>query len=399
MTSRASRASPAPIKAAHDWMAGMRFSPDRPLIDVSQAAPSDAPPEALRTAMADYVLHEKEAHLYGPILGMLRLRRAMATHCSQIYHTTLAEENIAITSGCNQAFCATISALSEEGDEVILATPWYFNHKMWLDMMGVQTRPLACGSDMMPDPEQAERLITPKTRAICLVSPNNPAGVAYPDALLHAFFDLAQTHGIVLILDETYKDFHPDPTHPHSLCQRENAHDTLVQLFSFSKSFRLTGHRVGAIVTASKRLQDVEKFLDTVTICPSQVGQYGAYWGLLHLSDWLDSQRKEMSKRRAFLEDRFSLLSDQGWKLLGVGGYFAYVEHPFELSSDKIAEMILRDSSILCLPGTMFAPPEMVSATRQLRIAFANIGCEELEILIQRLHKFSLALASTHADK
>jgi aspartate/methionine/tyrosine aminotransferase len=106
-----------------------------------------------------------------------------------------------------------------------------------------------------------------------------------------------------------------------------------------------------------------------------------------------------MSKRRAFLEDRFSLLSDQGWKLLGVGGYFAYVEHPFELSSDKIAEMILRDSSILCLPGTMFAPPEMVPATRQLRIAFANIGCEELEILIQRLHKFSLALASTHADK
>ena len=76
-------------------------------------------------------------------------------------------------------------------------------------------------------------------------------------------------------------------------------------------------------------------------------------------------------------------------KLLGVGGYFAYVER-LELSSDKIAEMILR-FNILCLPGTMFAPPEMVSATRQLRIAFANIGCEELEILIQRLHSAALA--------
>ena len=399
MTGRAARTFPAPIKAAHDWMQGIVFTEDLPLIDVSQAAPADIPPRALRDAMAQFVLKEKEAHLYGPILGITRLRSAMAAHCRKVYRTDIKSDHIAITSGCNQAFCAAITALANEGDEVILATPWYFNHKMWLDMMGIKTKALLSGADMLPDPIKASTMISPKTRAICLVTPNNPAGIAYPDQLLHAFFDLAESHGITLVLDETYKDFHPTPNFPHSLCLREDAFNTLIQLFSFSKSYRLTGHRVGAIATAPKRLREIEKFLDTVSICPSQVGQYGAYWGLLNLADWLSDQRDEMTKRRKYLESKFSDLSDSGWKLLGAGGYFAYVEHPFEEPSEKVAQMMLQEAAILCLPGTMFAPLELDVAQRQLRIAFANIGCDQIEIMIQRLHKFSLALASPATGK
>ena len=399
MEGRAARAFPAPIKTVQDWIQGKEFTKDTPLIDVSQAAPADIPPRALRDAMAQFVLKEKEAHLYGPILGMTRLRSAMANHCKKVYRADITIDHIAITSGCNQAFCAAITALADDGDEVILVTPWYFNHKMWLDMIGIETQALLCGSDMLPDPNTAAAMISPKTRAICLVSPNNPGGIAYPDQLLHAFFDLAESHGVALILDETYKDFHPTPDFPHSLCTRKDAFDTLIQLFSFSKSYRLTGHRVGAITTAPERLREIEKFLDTVTICPSQVGQYGAYWGLLHLSDWLSEQRAEMQKRREYLDTKFSKLCDVGWRLLSAGGYFAYVEHPFQKSSNKIAQMILQETAILCLPGTMFAPSEVDVAQHQLRIAFANIGCDEIDILIQRLHKFSLALASPSTGK
>lgn len=399
MPGRTARAFPAPIQAAHSWMQGIKLTKDTPLIDVSQAAPADIPPLALRDAMAQFVLEEKEAHLYGPILGMTRLRSAMASHCKKVYCADINTNHIAITSGCNQAFCAAIAALADDGDNVILVAPWYFNHKMWLDMSGIETQALLCGTDMLPDPNTAAALMSHKTRAICLVSPNNPAGIAYPDQLLHAFFDLAESHGIALILDETYKDFHPNAAFPHSLCTRRNAFDTLIQLFSFSKSFRLTGHRVGAIATAPNRLKEIEKFLDTVTICPSQVGQYGAYWGLVHLPDWLADQRAEMKKRHEYLETEFSKLADVNWKLLGAGGYFAYVEHPFEQSSGKIAQTILQQAAILCLPGTMFAPAEVDNAHKQLRIAFANIGCEEIETLIQRLHKISFALASPSTGK
>lgn len=390
---RTSRSGDAPIKAAQGWLDGVDFQPETPLIDVSQAAPSDPPPKVMRDAIADYVQNAPEAHLYGPILGMPKLRAKLSSHWSEAYKCNVGQDRVAITSGCNQAFCAAISALADEGDEIILPTPWYFNHKMWLDMAGLITQPLTCGADMLPSTQEAEKLVGPKTRAICLVSPNNPAGVEYPQDLLDAFYQVAKRHSIALVLDETYKDFHSNPQNPHDLLQNHDWDDTLIQLYSFSKSFRLTGHRVGAVIASKRRMQEIEKFLDTVTICPSQVGQFAALWGLENLDDWLAEQRDEIALRRRHLQTHFHIIENQGWKLLGSGAYFAYFEHPFELSGMELAQRLTREAAILCLPGEMFAPQHMPQAKHQLRVAFANIDCPDIENLLNRLYKFGLTLA------
>ena len=390
---RTSRSGYAPIKAAQGWLKGVEFTSDTPLIDVSQAAPSDPPPKIMRAAIADYVQNASQAHLYGPILGMPELRAQLSSHWSETYNCDVGPDRVAITSGCNQAFCAAMSALADEGDDIILPTPWYFNHKMWLDMAGVKTQPLICGSDMLPSAQDAEKLIGPKTRAICLVSPNNPAGVEYSDVLLNEFYKIAQKHNIALVLDETYKDFHSNPQNPHTLLQNHGWDETLIQLYSFSKSFRLTGHRVGAIITSKRRMQEIEKFLDTVTICPSQVGQFAALWGLKNLDDWLAEQRQEIALRRRHLQIHFHKIENQGWKMSGSGAYFAYFEHPFEISGMELAQRLTRDAAILCLPGEMFAPQDMHQAKRHLRVAFANIACTDIENLLNRLSKFRLPLA------
>ncbi|MBN8211258.1 aminotransferase class I/II-fold pyridoxal phosphate-dependent enzyme, partial [Bacillus sp. NTK071] len=85
-----------------------------------------------------------------------------------------------------------------------------------------------------------------RTKAITLVSPNNPGGVEYPPELLAAFADLARRHGIALIVDETYRDFHTQDGPPHGLFADPDWDDTFIHLYSFSKAYRLTGHRVGA---------------------------------------------------------------------------------------------------------------------------------------------------------
>ena len=85
-----------------------------------------------------------------------------------------------------------MATLAGAGDEVILPTPWYFNHKMWLDMTGVRTVPLPTGATLVPDPEAAAALIGTRTRAIVLVSPNNPGGAEYPPEVIRAFHDLAR---------------------------------------------------------------------------------------------------------------------------------------------------------------------------------------------------------------
>ena len=377
---------PPPVMEARRWLQGVTFPPERPLINVSQAAPVDSPPLGLRQALADAALNNPDAHLYGPVLGLPALRAEIAAQWSAAYGGTVRETQVAITQGCNQAFCAVMSTLAGAGDEVILPTPWYFNHKMWLDMQGVKAVPLPAGAGLIPEAEAAARLITERTRALVLVSPNNPGGAEYPAETLAAFRDLARARGLALIVDETYRDFDSRSGRPHDLFTDPDWADTFIHLYSFSKAYRLTGHRVGAIVAGEARLAEVEKFLDTVAICPSQLGQIGALWGMRNLSQWVAGERDEILARRAAMVGGFGAL--EGWKLLGCGAYFAYVEHPFAMASDALCKRLVAEAGLLMLPGTMFQPDTHPEGARQIRIAFANVDATGIAEMFRRLQAF-----------
>ncbi|MEM6678366.1 MAG: aminotransferase [Pseudomonadota bacterium] len=380
-----------PVMEARRWVQGVEFPPERPLLNLSQAAPSLPPPEELRRALADAILELPEAHFYGPVLGDTDLREAIAARWSALYGATVEPFDVAVTSGCNQAFCAAVTTLCAPGDGVLMAVPWYFNHKMWLDMAGVETQVFGCDPAMMPDIEAARAAIQPNTRAILLISPNNPTGLEYPPALIQAFYALAREHGIVLILDETYRDFLSTPGAPHGLFAEPDWRAHFVHLYSFSKVYRLTGHRVGAMITGASRLAEAEKFLDTVTICPSRVGQMGALYGLMHLSDWVEGERREVLARRAVLEDEVAS-NLPGWVVRSSGAYFAWVEPPFEMRSDVLARRLVAEQSMLILPGTMFAPTGRAAdwgCDRALRIAFANADAAGLVEMTRRLADFT----------
>ena len=261
---------------------------------------------------------------------------------------------------------------------------------MWLDMSGVASIPLPTGPDLLPSVTDAARLITPRTRAIALVSPNNPAGVEYPSDLLNSFFDLAQNHGIALIVDETYRDYHSQVGTPHDLFNRPLADETFIHLYSFSKAFRLTGHRVGALIASTTRLAEVEKFLDTVAICPGQIGQAAALWGLDNLDNWLAEERREIIRRCDAIKSGFPVLAVKGWELKSAGAYFAYMKHPFDISSAELAPRLVKDAGILCLPGTMFHPDGDPIGAAHLRIAFANLDAEGIATLYHRLDTLNI---------
>lgn len=390
MTTRTEATFPPPVMEARRWLETATFTADRPLINVSQAAPVAPPPPEMLEAMAEIIKTDPAAHLYGPVLGLPDLRAEVAARWSRLYNGNVEAANIAITSGCNQAFAATIATLCTEGDEVILPIPYYFNHRMWLDMAGVKTVALQTGAGLIPDVGAAEALITPRTRAIVLVTPNNPGGAEYPKETVAAFYELCRARGLALILDETYRDFDSRDEAPHALFEHFDWDQTLIQLYSFSKAYRLTGHRVGAICCSPARLAQVEKFLDTVTICANQLGQRAALWGMRNLDDWLKGERAEILDRRKAIEEHFPRLAAKGWKLLGCGAYFAYVEHPFEMPSHALAPKLVQDIGVLLLPGTMFMPQDHPEAERQLRIAFANVDRAGIAALFERLETLAL---------
>jgi len=372
-----------PVMEARRWLAETPQPAGRAILNVSQAAPVDPPPEALRRVIAEAALNDPAAHLYGPVLGLPALRAEIAAQWSAAYGGTIGAGDVAITQGCNQAFCAALATVAGAGDAVMMPVPWYFNHRMWCDMAGLETIPLPVGPGIVPDPAEAARRITPRTRAIALVSPNNPTGAEYPAATLAAFRDLARAHGLALILDETYRDFDARPGRPHELFADPDWRDVLIHLYSFSKAYRLTGHRVGAIVAGAARMAEIEKFLDTVAICPAQIGQIAALAGLRDLGQWVAGERAEILDRRAAIHDHAGRAP--GWRVLQCGAYFAWAEHPYALASDAAARAILAQAGILMLPGTMFAPPGDPVGARGMRIAFANIDRAGIAEMFGRL--------------
>ena len=380
--SRLTDTPPAPIMEAQRWLSLPRRDPDLPLINVSQAAPVAPPPPALTNEMARLVRDEPEVHLYGPVLGLPDLRAEIAARWSAAYGGRIWAEEVAITTGCNQAFCAAIASLAAPGDAVILPSPWYFNHAMWLQMAGVETRALPCGADMLPDPERAAGLIDDRTRAIALVSPNNPTGTEYPPELIAEFAALARDRGIALVIDETYRDYLSSDAPPHGIFA-EDWQDVLIHLYSFSKVFRLTGHRVGALIAGRERLAQIEKFLDTVTICPTTLGQRAALFGLRHLGDWVAEERAEIAARREVARRLLGALP--GWTVKGCGGYFTFLEHPFEELAAELAARLVQEQSVLLLPGSMFTPAGDPSGARHVRVAVANSDAAGIAALAERL--------------
>ena len=380
---------PPPVLEVKNWLSNPDLQPSKPLIDVSQAAPTEPPPEKMLEFMANKILCDNAVNTYGPVLGLDELRESLASKWSRQYQGKVSKENVAVTSGCNQAFCASISSFTSENDEVIIPTPWYFNHHMWLQMAGVKSIPLDTDANMNPIIEKAEALITDRTRAIVLVSPNNPSGAIYSNQLLQKFFDLCKSNQIRLIIDETYKDFHPNASQPHTLLENNNWDHVLTILYSFSKTYRMTGHRIGALLTSKENLIEIEKALDTFTVCPPQLGQYAANWGLNNLEAWAAERRTEILQRAKHFSEKFQPLSAAGWSLRGCGAYFAFVEHPFEDESNILAPLILRDQGILLMPGTMFYPKHNPVGSRSFRIAFANIDKNKITTLLERLKDLS----------
>lgn len=371
-----------PIAEAHSWIKDRQFPAAKPLIDVCQAVPGYPPPAAL-TAHLAAIIGAPASSRYTDIEGLPDLRAALAADIARVYGGRVAAENVLITAGCNQAYCLTTLTLAKAGEEIILPLPYYFNYQMWLDMQGIGARHVAFRPDNggVPDLDEVAAAIGPRTRALLLISPNNPTGAVYPPAAIRAFYELAKKRGIALILDETYRDFMPHDAAPHDLFQDADWQRTLIHLYSFSKVFCLTGYRVGALVGAPAMVAEVAKAMDTVAICAPRIGQLAAINGLATQGDWRHGNTLLMRDRLVALRDAFSR-NDLGYEMVSAGAYFAYLRHPHRgMSATDVARRLVDRQNLLSLPGSMFGPGQ----EDYLRVAFANVEKEKMAEIAGRL--------------
>jgi aspartate/methionine/tyrosine aminotransferase len=374
-----------PIAEARSWLERYDGSYG-PVINLSQAVPGNAPHHAFLERLA-ISAGSPEAAKYGPINGDAELREVYAAEVSRIYEGRIAPSDTAITAGCNMAFFAVMMLLARHGDAVLVPTPWYFNHQMSLEMLGIEARPLPCVEEesFAPCIEDAEPLIDGKVKAIVLVSPNNPTGAIYPAHVIEEFAELCRKRGIYLVIDETYRDFLPSQVRkPHGLFTDDTWRDHVIQLYSFSKSYAIPGHRTGAVTADARLIDHIAKILDCIQICPPRAAQMVLPWAIENLREWREENRVEINRRSSVFHAAMEPCKD--WTIESAGAYFAYLRHPFDHPAQAVAEKLAIERGVLCLPGSYFGPGQ----ENNLRIAFGNVGAEILTELTARFRGFSM---------
>jgi aspartate/methionine/tyrosine aminotransferase len=369
-----------PIPAARAWAARYRGQAG-PAIDLTQAVPGYPPHPDLLAKLAE-AAGTRAGASYGDIFGDEALRAALAGDLSRRYGAAFSAGEVSITAGCNLAFGMAMTAIAEPGAAVMLPAPWYFNHEMALRMQGVGVVPLPCRAEagFVPDVEEAARLVTPATRAIVLVTPNNPTGAVYSPEVSAAFAKLCRARGLWLVLDETYRDFLPGEAAPHSLFSDPDWGEYLVHLYSFSKAYCVPGHRVGAIACGGALREQLAKVLDTMQICPPRAAQTALTWAVEGLRDWREGNKAIMAGRAAAFARVMAGVND--WQVDALGGYFAYLRLP-EGAPDAMvaAEMLAAERGLMGLPGPFFGPGQ----GRHIRLAFANAEEAAIALVPERL--------------
>lgn len=380
------RLNPPAIPTVLGW--GRAYDGHRgKMIDLSQAVPGYPPHDDMLRFLAEAAA-SRDNISYGPIEGEAGFRQAYAAHVSEAYGAPVEPKNIHITAGANQAFIATCLAIMGYGDKIATTNPFYFNEEITLSMLGMKVRQIECSAEnrFIPDLESVRAVIDPSVKALVLVTPNNPTGAIYPEALLEGIFEICKANDCWLILDETYRDFLPQAINrPHGLFSRPDWHQTLIGLYSFSKSFCIPGQRMGAITASPSVVAQISKVMDNLQICAPRSAQAAVTKAIPALKGWRQDNRAEIDRRAAALKAVMAKVPE--WRMDSIGAYFAFIRHPFPgVPAAEVAERLARDAGVLCVPGSYFG----VEQNGYLRFAFANADVETISLLAERLQSFSI---------
>jgi aspartate/methionine/tyrosine aminotransferase len=373
-----------PISEVKGWLANA--PPGLPPVDLCQAIP-DYPPAQELTGHLKSCLDDPLISRYSADEGLLDVREALCCRYERNYGARIVPNQICLTIGASQAFWLAMLVLCRAGDEVILQSPCYFDHPMALAMLGITgvCAPFREAAGGVPSVAEIDRLITPRTRAILLVTPSNPTGVVTPPEIIHELARLAARRGIALVIDETYADFIPGGHRPHELFTVPDWGDHFVHLMSFGKTYALTGYRAGMLAAAEGFIHHALKAQDTMAVCQPRVTQLAIKYGVEHLDSWVADNRRMMARRHDRFRDNFTAAGNS-FDLVTSGTFFAWVRHPFPgMTGRAAAKRLVEDAGILTLPGEVFGP----GLEPYLRLAFGNIREEEISEAVRRFHRFT----------
>ena len=339
------------------------------------------PPPEIHAAISEGMA-QPHSHRYQAVTGIPALVEAIAHKLARDNGLDVDDRRrIVVTAGSNMAFMNAVLAITQPGDEIILQTPYYFNHEMAITMAGCQPVLVATDQDHQLQPAAIAAAITPRTRAIVTISPNNPTGAVYPAAALEAVNHLCRDRQIYHISDEAYEYFTYDDRPHCSPGGFAGAADHTLSLFSLSKSYGFASWRIGYMVIPAPLISAVRKIQDTLLICPPVVSQYAALGALQRGVDYcrqflpaLDQVRQQWLTALAPWGDRCTVAPAQG-------AFYLFLRLNTPRSALDITEDLIRHHGVAVLPGSAFGLDQGCF----LRLAYGVLDPTTAPLAIDRL--------------
>lgn len=311
------------------------------------------PPEA--TAEITHFLADPENHKYKPVHGVPVLLEGLEKKLLAQNGIRLGTANrLLVSAGGNMAFMNALLAITDPGNEIILQTPYYFNHEMAVVM--ASCRPVLVATDESYQLRSAaiREAITARTQAVVTVSPNNPTGAVYPEALLSEVNQICRERGIYHIHDEAYENFTYNGARHFSPASIPGSEGYTISLFSFSKAYGFASWRVGYMVIPENLFVSVKKIQDTILICAPVISQFAAAGALKAGATFCHEKLKAITETRSVVLAELNQIANLCTIPPADGAFYFLLRIHSRLNAPDLTERLIKEHRVAVIPGTTF---------------------------------------------
>ncbi len=324
---------------------------------------------------------------YGPAAGLPQARSAVAEHVSRTRGIHVRPEHVVITPGAKPIMFFAILACIDEGDEVIYPNPGFPIYESAVEFVGAKAVPLRLREEkgFSFDAEDLRRLVTPRTRMVILNSPQNPTGGILWESDIRAIAEIVKEHNLLVLSDEIYDRILYDGTKAFSIASLPGMQDRTIILDGFSKTFAMTGWRLGYGVMPEELAKLVAQLQVNSTSCTSSFSQVAGIEALTGPQNDVDRMVEEFRRRRDIIVDGLNAIPGiRCHKPLGAFYVFPNITGT-GLTSRELADRLLNDAGVACLSGTAFGR----FGEGYLRFSYANSipNIEQALVRIERALK------------
>jgi aminotransferase len=354
------------------------------VVSLGQGVPMFAPAavveQAIREAFKGDIMHR-----YSQDEGLQELRYQLAQKLSS--HNSIEadpDNEIIVTCGANQAFMTAVLTVTEPGDHILLPAPYFVNHEMAVRICGrvpVEV-PLSENDGFQIGLDALLPYVSTRTKALVMVSPNNPTGAVYDKERLIECASFMASRGIFTIADETYEFFVHDGALHFSIASVPHLRQHVITLGSFSKTFAMTGWRLGYLVANSEICTQAIKVHNAMMICAPVPAQIAILAVLKEYRAIVASNLATLQQSRAYVRKRLSGIPLLSWHPTN-GAFFAFVRVDLDESVDALAMDILETVRLVVVPGTTFGQ----YGEGYLRLSYA-LDTESLGNALDRLEEY-----------